>query len=122
LLGDQYVAVGQNEQAPRIDQTRDKRSCGEARGHLWDLSGVRHFQRPIGDDRPDLRRRQIGRVDMETTADLLLHHEVLRRVIALLCACGRASEISGDQNAKSGQDAQAPCDDGSVQLHRFVRG
>jgi hypothetical protein len=131
LLGNQHVAVGQNEQAPRIDQTRHKRSRGEAGRHLRDLSAISHYQRPIGDDRPDLRRRQIGRVDVETAADLLLHHEVLRRIIrqawhlprrlALLRARGRAHETSGNQNAKGDQGARALCHDGSVRLHRFVR-
>jgi hypothetical protein len=117
-----------------MDEARHKRSRGEAGRHLRDLSAVRHDQRPTGDDRPDLRRRQIGRVDVETAADLLLHHEVLRRVIrqarhlpmrlALLRARGRAHEISGNQNAKGDQGdegARAPCHDGSVRLHRFVR-
>ena len=45
-----------------MDETRHKRSRGEAGRRLRDLSAVRHDQRPTGDDRPDLRRRQIGRV------------------------------------------------------------
>ena len=52
LLGDQYVAVGQYEQPPRIDETRHERRRVEARRHLQFLPVKGHDQRPVGDDRP----------------------------------------------------------------------
>jgi hypothetical protein len=48
------------------------------------LPGILHNQHPVGDDRPCLRRRQIGRVDTETPAQLVLFQKILLQVVLLL--------------------------------------
>ena len=86
LLGDQYVAVGQYEQPPRIYETGHERRRGEARRHLQLLPVKGHDQRPVGDDRPGLWRRQIIGVEMVAPPDLVLGLEILRQ----LFFCNRA--------------------------------
>ena len=81
LLGNQHVAVGQGEEAPRIEEARPSPTVLVKPGTATGSQSLWLNQRPTGNDRPDLRRRQIGRIDVEAVADLLLHHEVLRRII-----------------------------------------
>ena len=84
LLGNQNIAVRQHQQTPRVDQAGRERCCREARRHLWGLPGILHNQHPVGDDRPCLRRWQIGRVDTETPAQLVLFQKILLQVVLLL--------------------------------------
>src|SRR5215469_2185399 len=72
LFGHQDVAVGQNEQTSRIDEPSRKRRRREARRYLRRLPAIGDDERPIGDYRAGLWRRQVGRVDVKTPTDLVL--------------------------------------------------
>ena len=81
LLGHQHVAIGQHEQAPRIGQPRGERRRGEPRRNLRDLPVIGHDQRPVGHHRWGLWRRQVGGIDLEAPADLVLGREILRELV-----------------------------------------
>ena len=81
LLGDQHVAVGQHQQPPRIGKTGRERRCGETGRDLQCLPVKGDRQRSVGDDRRCLWRRQLGRVDAEAPADLVLGGEILRQLV-----------------------------------------
>ena len=117
LFGDQNIAVRQHQETPRIGEAGCERRRREACRHLRRLPAVGNDQRPIGDDRPGLRRRQIGRIDADAPAQFMLVGKVLlqrirARVIvgarrfrasraALLIECGRrkpAEDKSGTRN------------------------
>ena len=95
LLGDQNIAVRQHQQTPRVDQAGRERRRREARRHLRRLPAIRDNQRPIGDDRSRLRCRQIGRVNTDAPAQLVLFQKILLQVVLLrviLDACLRARD------------------------------
>ena len=79
LLGNQHIAVGQDQQAPRVDKASGKGGRGETRRYLQGLTVERDRQHPVGDDRAGFRRRQFRRVDAILLADLVLGLEVLRQ-------------------------------------------
>ena len=81
LLGDQHIAVGQHQQAPRIGETGRKRRRRETGRNLQALPVKRHGQRPVGYDRRRLWRREVVGVDMKTPADLVLGRKILRQLI-----------------------------------------
>ena len=80
LLGDQYVTVGQYQQAPRIGETGRERRRGETRRDLQvcPLKGtVSDRSVTIGGG---LRGRQVIGVEVEAPADLVLGLEILRQL------------------------------------------
>ena len=110
LLGHENVAVRQHQQASRIGETGRKRCCRETRRHLRYLPAIGDDQRPVGDDRAGLRRRQICRVDVKAPADLVLDQKITRRIVVsvrcfrgrllLLRVGGEKRRASGDQGDK----------------------
>jgi hypothetical protein len=83
LLGDQDIAIGQHEQAARIDQPGGDQSRGKSLRDAQCLLAKRNRQRAIRGDRPGLRRREIGGIDAETVADFVLDREILRHRVGL---------------------------------------
>ena len=95
LLGDQYVAIGQHQQAPRIDETGREWCRGEPRRHLQRLPVIRHDQGTVGDDRPGFWRRQVIGVDVEASPDLVLGLEILRQLFLRNRSLSRRPRLCG---------------------------
>ena len=92
LLGDDDVAVGQDEKPPGIRQSGREGRRGKALGHAQRLAGIGNGERSAGDDRAGVRRRQVFRLDREVTADLLVGQRRRigdRRLLRLLRWAGR---------------------------------
>src|SRR5262249_4146203 len=97
LLGDQNVAVRQHQQTPRVDEAGRERRRREARRHLRRLLAIRDNQRPIGDDRSGLRRRQIGRIDAEAPPQLVFFLKILLQIVVLGVLLG----VLGDRRLRA---------------------
>ncbi len=104
LLGDQDIAIGQHEQAARVDQSGREQGRGKSLRDTQCLLAKGDGQRAVGGDRAGLRRREIGGIDMETVADFVLDREILRRRIGLwLRPAGRQDQRRRRQSGKPNQ-------------------